>query len=182
MSEWREEHKKLLERNLVKDKSSDKYSSISYILPVPKEKIVRIVSSPVTHIGNLCNAIDFLVPEGTEVYAAADGIVIALKDDSNIGGFDSKYWYEGNYVVIKHYEESTMYEHFRYMGIVVKVGDIVKQGQLIGYSGKTGYARGPHLHFEVMKFYGTGDEDYVTLKAKFKDFHDVYETIARSRS
>jgi murein DD-endopeptidase MepM/ murein hydrolase activator NlpD len=177
MSEWREQHRILLERNLVKKRSSDKRSKISYVLPVPKEKIRRIVSSSVTHIGNLSNAIDFLVPEGTEVYAAADGTVTALKDDSNSGGFDPKYWYEGNYVVIRHKGESTEYEHFRYKGVVVKVGDAVKQGQLIGYSGSTGYSRGPHLHFEVMEFYGPGDEDYVTLKARFKDFQDVYKMV-----
>ena len=180
MAEWREEHKRLLENNLVKERSCDRYSKIFYFLPVPKEKIRLIVSSRVTHIGNLCNAIDFLVPEGTEVYAATDGIVTALKDDSNIGGFDSKYWYEGNYVVIKHNGESTEYEHFRHKGITVKVGDIVEQGQLIGYSGNTGYSRGPHLHFEVMEFYGQGDEDYITLKVKFKDFPDIYEIVARN--
>jgi murein DD-endopeptidase MepM/ murein hydrolase activator NlpD len=174
---WREEQTRLLrEAQLVTGKSSHKYSTRLYTLPVPKDQIRRIVSSSVTHIGNLCNAIDFLVPEGTAVYAAADGIVTALKDDSNTGGSDPKYWYEGNYVVLKHNHESTEYEHFQYQGIVVKVGDRVKQGQLIGYSGNTGYSRGPHLHFEVMEFVGPGDEDYVTLKAKFKDFHDVYAT------
>jgi hypothetical protein len=33
-----------------------------------------------------------------------------------------------------------------------------------------------------MEFYGEGDEDYVTLKARFKDFSDIYEAIARSRA
>jgi len=182
MTDWREEHKRLIEKNLIKNKSSDKYSKIFYILPIPKEKIKRIVSSPITHIGNLCNAIDFLVPEGTDVYAAADGKVTAVKDDSKIGGPDPEYWYKGNYIVIKHNGESTTYEHLRYKGVVVKVGDVVKQGQLIGYSGNTGYSRGPHLHFEVMEFLGAGEEDYVTLKARFKDFDDVYETIAQTQS
>lgn len=178
---WSEEHKRLLEDNLVKDKSCDRYSKILYTLPVLEEKIIRLVSSQVTHIGNLCNAIDFLVPEGTEVYAAAGGTVTALKDDSDRGGFDPKYWYDGNYIVIKHDGESTAYEHFRYKGLVVKIGDTVAQRQLIGYSGNTGYSRGPHLHFEVMEFYGEGDEDYITLKARFKDYPDIYEKIAQQR-
>jgi murein DD-endopeptidase MepM/ murein hydrolase activator NlpD len=179
MSEWREVHKRLLEQQLVTEKSSDKYSKILYILPVPKAKIQRIVSSSVTHIGNLCNAIDFLVSDGTEVYAAADGTVTAVKDDSNIGGRDPKYWYDGNFIVIQHNGESTGYEHLRYKDIIVKEGDIVKQGQVIGYSGSTGYARGPHLHFEVMKFYGPGNEDYVTLKGRFTDYPNIYDTLAR---
>jgi murein DD-endopeptidase MepM/ murein hydrolase activator NlpD len=122
-----------------------------------------------------------LIPEGTEVYAAADGVVTALKDDSKIGGPDPKYLYEGNYIVITHNGESTEYEHLKYKGIVVKIGDIIKQGQLIGYSGNTEYSRGPHLHFEVMEFYGSGNEEYVTLKARFRDFQDVYAVITKKK-
>jgi murein DD-endopeptidase MepM/ murein hydrolase activator NlpD len=181
MTEWREEHRQLLDKNLVKNQTCDRYSKISYIIPVPKDRIIRLVSSQISHIGNLCNAIDFLVPEGTEVFAAADGVVTAIKDDSNIGGSDVKYWNDGNYVVIEHDGESTEYEHLRFRGIVVKVGDSVKQSQLIGYSGNTGYSRGPHLHFEVMEFYGSGDEDYVTLKARFTNFQNIYEKIALER-
>ncbi|MCK4953193.1 M23 family metallopeptidase [Candidatus Bathyarchaeota archaeon] len=177
MTEWHEVQKRILkEKNLVNDKFSNRHSKFYYILPVPREKIKRVIVSPVSHIGNLCNAIDFLVPMNTEVYSAADGIVTSLKDDSNVGGTDPKYWYEGNYIVIKHNGESTGYEHFKYKGIVVEVADVIQQGQLIGYSGNTGYSRGPHLHFEVMEFFGPGDEDYITLKARFKDFHDAYET------
>ena len=179
-STWREEHIRILRENpLIKEKSSTKYSKRGICSPVPKDQIRRIVSSSVTHIGNLCNAIDFLVPEGTEVYTAAEGMVTALNDDSNIGGSDSKYWYEGNYVVIKHNHESAGYEHFRYKDVAVEVGDRVKQGQLIGYSGNTGHSRGPHLHFEVMEFFGPGDEGYVTPKARFNDFHDVYDTYEK---
>lgn len=181
MDELNRNHESFLEKGLVKDKTSENYSKRVYVLPVLKEKILHVVSSPLTHFGNLCNAIDFLVPEGTEVYAAADGVVTTLKDDSNIGGSDSKYWYEGNYIVLNHNDESTEYEHLKYNGVVVKVGETVKQGQVIGYSGNTGYSHGPHLHFEVMEFYGSGDEEYVTLKARFIDFQDIYEAITKRK-
>jgi murein DD-endopeptidase MepM/ murein hydrolase activator NlpD len=59
----------------------------SYKLPVPKNLLQRIdrTSSP-AHMGNLRNAIDFIVYEQTPVLAAADGIVSFVKDSSNTGG------------------------------------------------------------------------------------------------
>ena len=61
------------------------------------------------------------------------------------------YCYKGAYgkvVVINHTNNlTTLYGHLsRY---IVAKGDIVQKGQVIGYSGKTGYATGPHLHFTV---------------------------------
>ena len=45
MTEWREEHQRLREQKLVKDKSTDKYSKISYVLPVPEKKKIVFRSS-----------------------------------------------------------------------------------------------------------------------------------------
>ena len=122
-----------------------------------------------------------MVPEGIEVYAAANGTVIGIKGDSNVGGDDLKYWDDGNYIIIEHTNEYTEYMHLKFKGVVVKVGDKVKQGQVIGYSGNTGYSDRPHLHFECQKYFGDGDNDYVTLKARFKDFKDVYISKAISK-
>ncbi|MDB4991871.1 MAG: Metalloendopeptidase [Parcubacteria group bacterium] len=103
------------------------------------------------HTGDLRYSIDWDCPEGTEIYAACTGTVVFVKDDSNEGGEkDEKYWYSGNRIVIEHENgEYSAYEHLRYRGVVVRVGEKVVQGQLIGYSGNTGYGDGPHLHFEV---------------------------------
>ena len=64
----------------------------TYSLPVPKKSLEHIdrTSSP-AHIGKLRNAIDLIVPENTPVLAAGDGIVTAVKDDSNIGGPNPSY-------------------------------------------------------------------------------------------
>jgi hypothetical protein len=64
-----------------------------YRLPVLKNLLERVdrTSSP-AHTGNLRNAIDFIVPEGTPVLAAADGIVVFVKDDFTIGGPNPIYW------------------------------------------------------------------------------------------
>ncbi len=77
---------------------------------------------------------------GTPILAAADGIVRAV-------GNDGAYAY-GKWTAIDHLDGLiTLYGHQSY--ISVSVGQQVKQGDIIGYMGKTGLALGPHLHFTV---------------------------------
>lgn len=86
------------------------------------------------------NGVDYGIPIGTPIYAADDGVVFAA-------GNNGKLQY-GRFIVIKHDTLlATLYAHLSKQ--VVKAGDTVKRGQIIGYSGKTGYAFGPHLHFAV---------------------------------
>jgi len=83
--------------------------------------------------------VDFGVPIGTPIYAAGDGNIV-------FAGWKGGY---GNYVVIRHNAEySTAYGHLS--RFKVRVGVKVRQRQIIGYSGKTGLASGPHLHFELI--------------------------------
>jgi murein DD-endopeptidase MepM/ murein hydrolase activator NlpD len=83
--------------------------------------------------------IDMVEPFGSPVYAADDGIV-AL-----VGSSSSGY---GNYVVIAHSGGlDTLYGHLS--AAVVKVGQLVAQGQPIGLEGSSGNSTGPHLHFEL---------------------------------
>jgi hypothetical protein len=92
---------------------------------------------------------------GTPVHAAGDGIVqFAGPDDEAM--FSPWRGFYGNVVVIRHADELyTLYGHLSEM--VVKMGDQVKAGALIGEVGQTGVATGSHLHFEVRR----GDvEDY----------------------
>lgn len=114
-------------------------SSKGFIRPVKSGKITAQMyySSRKYH-----GAVDFGVSVGTPVYAAADGIVVT----STWGGSDSY----GYYVKIKHYNGYyTLYAHAS--SLVAKVGQEVKQGDLIMYSGNTGNSTGPHLHYEVRK-------------------------------
>lgn len=84
------------------------------------------------------NGIDYRCAIGTPVYAAAAGTVKAAKN--NPTGY-------GLYVAIWHGVAGTLYGHLsRYL---VTVGQKVKAGDLIGYSGITGVTGGPHLHFEI---------------------------------
>lgn len=84
--------------------------------------------------------VDFPVPTGTKILAAADGVVTKA-------GSDGPY---GNAVTITHAGGlQTMYAHMS--SIKAKVGDTVKAGDVIGLVGSTGNTTGPHLHFEVIK-------------------------------
>ena len=83
--------------------------------------------------------IDLVEPFGSPIYAADDGIV-AL-----VGSSSSGY---GNYVVIAHSGGlATLYGHLS--ASLVKVGQTVTQGQVVGLEGATGNTTGPHLHFEL---------------------------------
>ena len=127
-----------------------------YKYPVDVTEKVKISydESP-AHVGDLKHSVDFIVKEDTPVWAAADGRVIDLKSDSDKGGQDKRMEQFGNFVEIEHENgEYSEYEHLRKDGVVVKVGDIVKRGQIIGYSGATGWIAhlGPHLHFMAGKY------------------------------
>ncbi len=86
--------------------------------------------------------IDIGAEIGTPILAARDGLVIF---SGRMEGF-------GNCIFIRHQEGYiTVYGHNKIN--YVKVGDIVRQGQVIGEVGRTGFATGPHLHFEVRKLH-----------------------------
>jgi murein DD-endopeptidase MepM/ murein hydrolase activator NlpD len=89
---------------------------------------------------------------GTNIVAVRDGVVIRVKEDGSKGGWSKKYRSQGNNIIIQHNDKSRSgYWHLQKDGALVNVGDTVKQGQVIGRSGKTGYAATPHLHFIVWK-------------------------------
>lgn len=90
--------------------------------------------------GRYHGALDYGVPVGTEVYAAAEGVVLAANWSN--GGL-------GNYVCIQHSGGLRTYYGHGNGTFYVKPGDVVKKGQLIMLSGNTGNSSGPHLHFEV---------------------------------
>lgn len=108
-----------------------------------------------SHLQNDNWAWDFRMPEGTPVVSAYDGVVRLARGDSSVGGCDAKYAPFANYVVVDHQNGlETQYLHFS--KVTVKVGDRVKAGDLLGYSGKTGWACGAHLHFKVARAAGPG--------------------------
>jgi murein DD-endopeptidase MepM/ murein hydrolase activator NlpD len=85
--------------------------------------------------------IDLAAAKGTPVHAVADGVVIAA---GALAENDGRY---GNAVIIEHGGRRSLYAHLD--SIAVKTGDRLAAGQEIGAVGETGFATGPHLHFEV---------------------------------
>lgn len=90
------------------------------------------------------NGIDFRAPIGTPVYAAEDGIVKATGNTDSVCPGGSY----GKWIIVDHPNNlSTLLAHLSL--VKVASGQSVARGDLIGYSGRTGYVTGPHLHFTV---------------------------------
>lgn len=126
-------------------------SSFVYSLPFEHRKKIFLIQgyeSMFSHKGE--KALDFKVKTGTRVCAARGGIVIATRSDSDKKGLKPENLSDGNYIFIQHDDGTEAnYWHFKLNGVLVKTGDTVVTGQLIGLSGNTGYSAFPHLHFEV---------------------------------
>jgi len=95
-------------------------------------------------------AVDIVMPIGTPVHAARSGIVLEAEDDFFKGGANKAYASEANNIRILHDDGSmAIYAHLELEKAQVYPGLAVAAGQLIGYSGNTGFTTGPHLHFAV---------------------------------
>jgi len=92
---------------------------------------------PIFHTQRAHLGVDYAAPKGTPVISVADGVVV---ESGFSGGF-------GNMVVVQHNaRQSTLYAHLS--KIAVRKGQTIKQGDNLGAVGATGWATGPHLHFE----------------------------------
>lgn len=91
-------------------------------------------------IGGYHMGLDIGAPSGSPIVAAADGVV-------EFAGVDHAHGYGNNVLIYHHDGYETLYAHMS--RIEAESGQGVHQGDVIGYVGMTGYANGPHLHFEV---------------------------------
>lgn len=97
---------------------------------------------PVLGYSKMHEGVDFAAPMGTPIIAAGDGSIVQK-------GWNGGY---GHYVEIRHNREfSTAYAHLSRYHKNLRVGQRVRQGDVIGYLGSTGLSTGPHLHYEVIK-------------------------------
>ncbi len=96
---------------------------------------------PILHVKKLHTGLDFRAPIGTPVYATADGVV------GHAGRSGNGY---GIHIDLKHgYGYETKYAHLS--KVMVREGQKIKRGDIIGLTGNTGLSKGPHLHYEVKK-------------------------------
>ncbi|MCU0848429.1 MAG: M23 family metallopeptidase [Spirochaetes bacterium] len=132
-----------------------KGKEIACRLPFEKGKKFRVgqgFNGKITHFGDTAYAVDFLMPVGTPIHAARDGVVLFTEHRQEEGRFEPSYRNRANYVIILHDDGSVgHYYHLVKDGVRVAVGRRVKAGDLIGLSGNSGYSNVPHLHFEVTR-------------------------------
>jgi murein DD-endopeptidase MepM/ murein hydrolase activator NlpD len=106
------------------------------------------------------------MPEGTEVLAARDGIVVQIVQNNTESCPQKECNKYNNYVLVMHSDGTFAdYVHIKYNGAKCKPGDSVRRGYVIAYSGKVGWSSGPHLQFVC--FIG-GFEKWNTLETKFR--------------
>jgi murein DD-endopeptidase MepM/ murein hydrolase activator NlpD len=145
-----EEGERQLERESVKlmykitELSGDKLDNPDATGDFRYPVVARITSPfgprrhPIFGVRSMHSGIDLAAPRGTDIKASEGGLVI----------YSGWYGGYGKVVIVDHSKGfSTLYAHLD--RAKVKVGDRVKQGDTIGHEGATGYATGPHLHFEL---------------------------------
>lgn len=131
---------------LVKDKEK-LLAHTPAIQPLSNKDLNRIASGyghridPVYKTVKFHAGLDFSAPQGTPIYATADGRVTTAGSTGN--GY-------GNHVIINHgYGYQTLYGHM--VRVKARNGQEVKRGEVIGWVGSTGKSTGPHCHYEVHK-------------------------------
>ena len=117
------------------------------IQPVSNKDLNRIASGygyridPVYKTVKMHAGLDFAAPQGTPIYATANGTVTVAGNKGN--GY-------GNHVIINHgYGYETLYGHM--VKVKARSGQKVTRGEVIGWVGNTGKSTGPHCHYEVHK-------------------------------
>jgi murein DD-endopeptidase MepM/ murein hydrolase activator NlpD len=140
--------------------------------PIPYKGITSSFGwriNPILKRKEFHRGVDLKAKRGTPVRAPADGIV-------EYAGMQTKSGY-GNLLIIAHnYGFKTLYGHLKSFNI--KLGDSVKKGDIIAYTGNTGLSNGPHLHYEV-RYLQMALNPIHFLKWSIHNFNEIFEKEKR---
>jgi murein DD-endopeptidase MepM/ murein hydrolase activator NlpD len=118
-----------------------------------------------SHTGVARFSFDFGMPVGTPIVAAQPGRVVEVTDGHTRSGISSEFLDKANAVTLLHRDGTfATYAHLD-PGAGVRPGMLVNVGEVIGFSGDTGYSTGPHLHFSVWKATSEGG---TTIPIRFR--------------
>lgn len=152
----------------------EELSSRPAIMPVAENDLSYTSSQwgmrmhPIYNVPKFHYGMDFVAPRGTKIYATGDGKVVSVKN-LKTG--------HGKHVIIDHgYGFETLYAHLS--GFNVKVGQVIKRGEVIGYLGSSGTSTAPHLHYEIFVNGRNVDPKYYCLRDLSPEEFD--ELIANS--
>jgi murein DD-endopeptidase MepM/ murein hydrolase activator NlpD len=146
-----------------------------YRLPWPEGLSFMFIQAPggriTTHFTKATlHAVDIAMPEGVAVLAARAGVVEALEARYGASAAEEPASYEGNFVRVRHADgTAAIYAHLKHRSVAVAVGEAVQAGQLLAYSGATGDAAEPILHFAVTRSEknASGWQEEISLPMKF---------------
>jgi murein DD-endopeptidase MepM/ murein hydrolase activator NlpD len=145
-------------------------ANIPAIQPLSNKDLTRVASPfgvrihPFYKVLKMHTGMDFTAPTGTEIYATGNGVVVDVVYSAR--GY-------GNTIIIDHgYSYKTLYAHLSKP--LVKPGNKVRRGDVIGLVGSTGMSMAPHLHYEVRK----NDEPINPINFYFNDLSpEEYDKI-----
>jgi murein DD-endopeptidase MepM/ murein hydrolase activator NlpD len=147
-------------RSVLGDPQAEHTPTQPYLLPVPADKefyISQAFLGEATHASHVQSeyAVDFPMPIGTAIHAVRSGIVMDVSGDFFEGGASEKMLDQANYVRVLH-DDGTMavYAHLELETVRYPIGKRIERGQVLAFSGNTGFSTGPHLHFVIQKNFG----------------------------
>ncbi len=127
--------------------------------------IIQGYGAKLSHLGAEQFTLDFGMPVGTPVHAARDGVVVLSEDSHDGGCLREECSRLANFVAVLHADGTTgEYFHLERGSVHVALGDHVQRGQLLAFSGNTGYSSAPHLHFGVYRTLADGHTQSVAVR------------------